>query len=219
MTGDDLQALQKLALASRKHIVTETQIPCQCRTIELTFRWDRLVNYHTGTQCTDGATLAAFPCGQEESDYLSWVCLRLLVRAAEIFSQAFWFSLCPGSSQPSWLQHSSNTDRHFSSAHTHRRPSFLPHGTQVNEEGALVDTAWISAHSQWTGLVLVSVKQVRFEVRACHFEARAPFTTEGAIQVVRVRHGQHTLCERDALKCWVFYDISLIGQDIEGAGH
>lgn len=68
----------------------------------------------------------------EEAAYLSWVSLLFLVRAAEMFSQALWLSPCPGSSQPSWLQHSSNTHRHLSSAHTHRRPSFLPHGTQAH---------------------------------------------------------------------------------------
>lgn len=51
----------------------------------------------------------------------------------------------------------------------------------------------LSVSLQRAGLVLVSLKQVWFKVGARHFEARAPFTTKGALQVVRVRHGQHTL--------------------------
>lgn len=35
--GDDLQALQKLALTSRKHIVTGTQITFKCSMIQLRF--------------------------------------------------------------------------------------------------------------------------------------------------------------------------------------
>lgn len=35
--GDDLQALQKLALTSRKHIMTGTQITFKCSMNQLTF--------------------------------------------------------------------------------------------------------------------------------------------------------------------------------------
>lgn len=110
---------------------------------------------------------------------------------------------------------------------THTQTAQLPatSQTQVSEEEVRTSRIMtIFAHSQWAGLVLVSVsvKQVWFEVRTCHFEARAPFTTEGAIQVVGVRHGQHTLCEQNALKylyVQVFHDISLTGQDFQVAGY
>lgn len=46
------------------------------------------------------------------------------------------------------------------------------------------------------GLLLVCVEQVRFEVGARHFESRAPFATEGALQVVTVCHGKHALLEQ-----------------------
>lgn len=50
--------------------------------------------------------------------YLSFCSLRLVVRMTAMFSQALSFSPCPGVSQPSWLQHSSNTALHFCSAGT-----------------------------------------------------------------------------------------------------
>lgn len=43
------------------------------------------------------------------------------------------------------------------------------------------------------GFVLVGVEQVRFEVGPRHFESRAPFAAEGALQVVTVCHGKHAL--------------------------
>lgn len=45
------------------------------------------------------------------------------------------------------------------------------------------------------GLVLVGVEQVWFKVGARHFETRAPFAIEGALQVVTIGHGQHALTE------------------------
>lgn len=45
------------------------------------------------------------------------------------------------------------------------------------------------------GLVLVGVEQVWFKVGARHFETRAPFAIEGALQVVTIGHGQHALRE------------------------
>lgn len=51
----------------------------------------------------------------------------------------------------------------------------------------------VSAHSQGAGLVHGTVKQVWFEVGACHLEAGAPLSAEGTLQVVRVSQGQHAL--------------------------
>lgn len=45
------------------------------------------------------------------------------------------------------------------------------------------------------GFFLIAVEQMRFEVRSRHLQARAPLATEGALQVVPVRHREHALKE------------------------
>lgn len=44
-------------------------------------------------------------------------------------------------------------------------------------------------------LVLVEVKQVRFEVGTGHFQTGSPLAAKRALQVVSIRHGQNTLGE------------------------
>lgn len=56
----------------------------------------------------------------------------------------------------------------------------------------------VSLHG--TGLVLVGVEQVWFEIGPRHFEARAPFAIEGALQVITVCHSEHALRESQYIK-------------------
>lgn len=108
MLRDDLQTLKGFTVTSGQHLRTETQ---KWSLLDHTFENDWLINVMKTCDCA----------------HLSQMCCWLVVRATAMFSQALQCSPRPGASQPSWLQHSSNTARHLSSADTHRRPSFLKH--------------------------------------------------------------------------------------------